>query len=197
MEALKALDQNEKLFVKILYDFKKRYSSFPATLRKLSVISQWQEIAEIAHTIKGVSGYIGSSFLMKSAQKLEDTLRNNQQEDAAGYLVAFINTLDEILSSLSLLPPLPEENPGQTNQNQAKFTSSKEIDELIRVLIGQLKKGEVAAEEQFAEIEKQLAGTGFEELLKRIADLIDEIEYERAANMTESLLMRIQQQREN
>jgi two-component system, sensor histidine kinase and response regulator len=197
VEALKALGHNEKLFEKILYDFQQRYSSFPATLRKLSVRNQGQEIAEIAHTIKGVSGYIGSSSLMKCAQKLEDALRNNQQEDAASSLVSFIDALEEILSTLSLLPALPKKEPAETKQNQMKFTIDKEMNESIRILIEQLKKGEVAAEDQFAEIEKQMAGMGFDELLKKIADLIDEIEYERAANMTESLLLRIQQQREN
>ncbi len=196
VEALKALDQNETLFVKILYDFKKRYSSFPAILRELPLTSQWQEIQEIAHMIKGVSGYIGSSKLMKSAQKLEDALRNDQQKDAANYLVAFINTLEGVLSTLSLLPPLREE-PVLANQSPVKLTPGKEIEEPIRILIGQLKKGEVAAEEQFAEIEKRLVGAGFGELLKSIKDLIDDIEYKRAANMTESLLVRVQQQRES
>ena len=32
-EALKALNQNKKLFVKMLYDFKKKYSSLPAILQ--------------------------------------------------------------------------------------------------------------------------------------------------------------------
>ena len=50
---------------------------------------------------------------MKAAQKLEDALRNNQREEAANHLVSFINALDEILSTLSALPDLQEEQPAQ------------------------------------------------------------------------------------
>ena len=68
---------------------------------------------------------------------------------------------------------------------------------MILMLIGQLKRGEVAAEEQFIELRKRLAGTGLDGQIETIADLIDDIEYERAADMTAILLKRIQQQLEN
>ncbi len=197
MEAFKALDQNEELFVKILYDFKKRYSDLPAILRELSEIGNWQEIQDNAHTIKGVSGYIGSSFLMRAAQNLEDALKNDQREDAASYLVSFINALDEILSTLSVLPALQEELLIQPNHKLREVGWEKEVEILVRVLIGKLKKGEVTAEKQFVNIEKLLSGAGFNKQLKTIAELIDDIEYERAADMTEILLKSIQQQREN
>ena len=197
VEAFKALDQNKELFVKILYDFKKRYSDFPAILRELSVIGNWQEIQDKAHTIKGVSAYIGSSLLMRAAQNLEDALKNDQREDAASYLVSFINAFDEILSTLSVLPALQEEPLIQPNHNPMEVGWEKEVEDLVRVLIGQLRKGEVAAEEQFVNIEKILSYAGFNKQLKTIADLIDDIEYESAADMTEILLRSIQQQRES
>jgi hypothetical protein len=49
----------------------------------------------------------------------------------------------------------------------------------------------VAAEEQFGEMEKRLTGAGFDEQLTTIADLIDNIEYESAADMAGILLNRI------
>ena len=190
VEALKALGQNEKLFVKMLYDFKKLYSSLPLILRELSETGQWQEIQQKAHTVKGVSGYIGSSGLMRAAQNLEDALSNDQREDAAQYLVSFISVLDEILSSLSTLPVCQDELPDQVQQHSSKVVCNEDK-QMLRILMGQLKQGEVAAEIQLAKLEKQLAGTGYDPQLKIIAGLIDDIEYESAAEMVKTLLHRI------
>jgi two-component system sensor histidine kinase/response regulator len=195
-EALQALNQNKKLMVKMLHDFKRYYSSFPDSLRALSMAGQWQEIQEKAHTIKGVSGYIGSSHLMKAAQNLEDALRGDQRDDAANYLVAFINALDEILSTLSILPSLQEEKPAQVQQSSGKANWGREVEKQVQMLIEQLKKGEAAAEEQYIEVRKLLAGTGLDKQLETIADLIDDIEYDSAADKTGILLKRIQKQLE-
>ena len=197
-EALKTLGHNEKLFVRMLYDFKKLYSSVPTTLRELSETGQWQEIQKKAHAIKGVSGYIGSSELMKAAQNLEDALANDQREDAARYLVFFISALEEILSTLSALPVFEEKQPDQAQQNNpSKIICDEKDQQILQILIGQLKKGEVAAEEQLVKLEERLAGTGYDSQLKTIADLIDDIEYQSAAEMAENMLHKIQQYRKN
>ena len=196
-EALKVLSHNEKLFMKMLYDFKKLYSSLPALLQELSETGQWQEIQKKAHAIKGVSGYIGSSGLKRAAQNLEDALRNDQREEAARYLVSFISALDEILSTLSALPVCRDEQPGQEQQYPLKAVCNENDKQMLRILIEQLKQGEVAAEAQLVKIEKQFTGTGFDPQLKTIASLIDDIEYESAAEMAELLLHRIQQYHEN
>jgi two-component system sensor histidine kinase/response regulator len=134
---------------------------------------------------------------MQAAQKLEDALKNNQREDAANYLVSFINALDTILSSLSALPALYEDALIQENKSPERDVSGTEVEDPVQILIGQLKKGELAAEEQFAEVEHLLAGSGFDEHLKTIAALIDDIEYEKAAEIAGNLLNIVQQKREN
>ena len=197
MEALKVLNNNEQLFVKMLYDFQKNYSGLPSLLRELSVAGKWSEIQEKAHAIKGVSGYIGSSFLMKAAGKLEDSLRNDRCEDAANHLVSFINALDEILSSLSALPALPDVARVQSENIAVSDIEGQKVEELLQVLMGHLKKGELAAEEQFVEVEQHLAEKGVDEELKTIAALIDDIEYEKAAEIAGHLLNIVQLNRKN
>jgi two-component system sensor histidine kinase/response regulator len=197
-EALKVLNHNKKLFLKMLYDFKKHYSTLPDILRELGGAGQWQEIQNKAHTIKGVSGYIGSFSLMNTAQELEDALRNDHRRDAAYHLNSFIKAFEEVLSTLSVLPSLQEEKPSRTNTKPITIAAwGKEVVKMILLLEGQLKRGEAAAEDQFMELRKRLSGTGFDGQIETIADLIDDIEYERAADMTAILLKRIQQQLEN
>jgi two-component system, sensor histidine kinase and response regulator len=211
-EALKTLNYNKQLFIKMLYNFKKSYSSLPTLLRELSDARKFWEIQEKAHTVKGIAGYIGSSLLMKTAQELEDTLKNDQQADVTNHLAFFISALDEILSSLSALPLLNEDilirdkkSPGrdirgiEVQQTMPMLIGQlgTEAENSIRVLIEQLKKGELAAEEQFTEVLQLLSETGFDRQLKTIAEFIDDIEYERAAEMAGDLLNMVQQKREN
>jgi len=197
VEALKVLNHNTRLFVKMLYDFQKNYGGLPTLLLELSGAGKWRVIQEKAHAVKGVAGYIGSAFLMQAAQKLEDALKDDRREEAANHLVSFIDALDAILSSLSALPVPAEEPPVQDTNSPRREVGGREVEEKLRVLMGQLQKGEMAAEEQFADVEHLLAGAGFDDQLKTIAALIDDIEYEKAAEMAGNVLNMVQQQREH
>jgi two-component system sensor histidine kinase/response regulator len=196
-EALRMLNNNRRLYVKMLYEFQKSYGSFPTLLRELSGTGKWSEIERLAHTIKGVSAYIGASFLMKSAQQLEDALKKGQQEAAGDLLVFFIDDLDAILSSLSALPPSESDTPDQVENTTLREIIDQEATEPIRVLIGQLQRGEAASEEQFQEVRQILAGTGFDSRLQKIAELMDEIDYEGATEQAEALLKTLEQKSES
>jgi two-component system sensor histidine kinase/response regulator len=194
VEALKALNGNERLLVKMLHDFKKHYCFLPELLRELSLTGKWREIQDKAHSIKGVSGYIGSSLLRKEAQQLEDALRNDQLREATNHLASFIDALETILSGLTALPGPPGENPAPTKQDPIPIDRTGDLEEQLRELIGHLNRGEVAAEKLFGKIEQRFAGTGFDGQVNKIAELIDDIEYEDAAKKAEALLTGIRQQ---
>ena len=197
-EAMRILNNKASLFVKMLYDFRKNYSSLPNAMRDLSAAGDWTEIQKKAHTVKGVAGYIGSSLLQKAASSLEDALRNDQREEAGHMLTLFIKTLDEILSSLAALPDL---DPATNNSPPSSSSESEVIapaaEELLGILLGHLTRGEVAAEDQLREVEKILAGAGFDRQLQEIASLIDDIEYGSAADKAQNLLVAIKQKSRN
>jgi two-component system sensor histidine kinase/response regulator len=191
--ALRILNNNTDLFVKILYDFQENFSSLPTLLREMSAAGQWSEIQKKAHTIRGVAGYIGSYSLMQAAEQLENALKNDLQQEAATHLASFLSALDDILSSLSGLPvPAKEQLPLEPG-TPARAGMVEEVEEPLLLLIGQLHRGEMAAEDQFVEIEKLLAGTGLDKQLHAIALLIEDIEYERAAEMVTVLLDMLRQ----
>ena len=191
-EALKILNNKTDLFVKMLYDFKKNFSSLPTQLRELSVAGKWPDIERKAHTIKGVSGYIGSFALMRAAEQLENALRNDQREAAVEHLTTFIHALDDILSSLSALPSL-EEPAVEKPDTPERDVRLEEVEQPLCILIAQLQRGELAAEEQLAAVEKLFFGSGFDIQLRALADLIDDIEYERAVETANGLLDMLRQ----
>ncbi len=196
IEALKILDNKKELFIKMLYDFRKNHSTLPTSLRELSEAGQWQEIQIRAHTIKGVAGYIGAADLMSSAKNLEDSLINGRQEEAVHLLVTFIDALDEIQTSLSRLPAQVETVQDRDNPptGEIPFELAKDG---IHLLITHLEKGEVAAEEQLIHVRHLLSGTQFDNQLQKISELIDDIEYEEAAILANTLLDKVQQRKEN
>jgi two-component system, sensor histidine kinase and response regulator len=191
--ALKALSYNADLFVKVLYDFRKNFSSLPALLREMTALCQWSDIQEKAHTVRGVAGYIGSSSLMHAAEKLENALKNELREEAADHLASFLSALEAILFSLSTLPAAEREQYPANPAIPARKVMIEEVEEALQLLIDQLQRGEVAAEDQFVEIEKLLAGSGLDKQLHAIALLIEDIEYERAAGMVTDLLTMLRQ----
>jgi two-component system sensor histidine kinase/response regulator len=159
----------------------------------MTALGQWSDIQEKAHTVRGVAGYIGSLSLMHAAEKLENALKNDLREEAADHLASFLSALEAILSSLSALPAAEREQFSAKSGSPAKEVMVEEVEEALQLLIDQLQRGEVAAEDQFVEIENLLAGTGLDKQLHAIALLIEDIEYERAAEMVTDLLNMLRQ----
>ena len=191
-QALKVLNYKTDLFVKMLYDFKKSYGTLASDLQTMSLAGKWDEIQAKAHTLKGVSGYIGSTLLRDSAEQLENSLRNNEREHVERYLTQFRESLEQIISSLALLPELEKdrEEVAQVSLEPGLEPNIKieEIKPQLELLLEQLQKGELAAEETFVSVERSLEGTGFDKQLRLIADFIDDIEYENAADIVKKML---------
>jgi len=194
---LKALNNKTDLFLKILHDFRRDYSSMPATLRDLAKADKWSEIQMKAHTVKGVAGYIGSASLQKTASALEDALRNNRQQEAALFLHDFITVLEDTIASLAVLPdPKADQHPVPAVNGSESTINTPDARESLRVLISQLHRGELTAEEQIGKVEKLLAGTGVNGELRKISRLIDDIEYDKAAEIAENILTRLRETRQ-
>ena len=64
----------------------------------------------------------------------------------------------------------------------------------IQNVINLLRQGEFAAEEQFILAKGMLAGLGHEKILSDITEMIDNIDYQKAAHLAANLLHQIQQQ---
>ena len=175
-------------------NFQEKFGSLPTRLRQLSGSNEWQEIQTIAHTIKGVAGYIGASLLMKQAGALENHLKAGKQDEAANRLVSFIDEINTVLSSLSLLSTMTEEE--QLKETSTGGTAELDLElagERLTLLISQLENGELAAEEQLVEVQELLSGLGLDNQLRSITRLVDDIEYEEAAEQTGILLNVIKQ----
>ena len=195
---LKSLNNNADLFVKILLDFRKDFGSLPTILREMFAAGRWSEIEVKVHTIRGVAGYIGSTVLQQAAAALEDGLRTTQHQDVELNFTHFISVLEELLASLAVLPGLDSKIEPEPELLSCKEPgNSAEAEESLCILLGQLRRGEMTAEEQLGEVKKMLAGTGVDGELQRISNLIEDIEYQKAGLIAENILTRMRQNRQN
>ena len=193
VEALRVLNSKADLFVKMLYDFRKNFGTLPTMLRQWAAAGDWEEIGKRAHTVKGVSGYIGSVELQRSAERLENMVRNDEREGAGECLTAFIHVLDQILSSLSALPVRREDQAAVPPAAEATIIRLEEVEEALREMIVLLQRGELAAEERLETVAGLLENTRFAEPLRELAGLVEDIEYERAVEAARELLYLLRQ----
>jgi len=190
-EALKRMNNNVALFVKMLNDFYHDYASAPKVLKQLSKNNAWAEVQTMAHTVKGISGYMGARRLFQTASDLEGALKKGGTTTHGTYgknlIQPFVNSLSEVLTSLAGLRLNP---PGVTGEKAVAKTAALDIDVAVsrlERLIDSLDRGEYACEQLFSEIEEILNGHGYDDLLVTIGELIDDIEYSDAADVAQEL----------
>ncbi len=195
-EALKRLNNNSMLFVKMLSDFRSDFASYPALLKQLSQENDWVGIQTRAHTVKGISGYMGARRLFQTATDLEGVLKQAEKNPAGELIQPFVAALEEVLSSLDLLPY--GDNAGPKEHLPESKIDTLDMDgviDKIKNLIEHLNLGEFIVEELFPELEKLLTGHGHDDVLTSIKELIDDIEYEAAADVAGGLMETLRRQR--
>ncbi len=191
-EAIRRLGDNSELFMRMLKDFRKSFAALPGTLQELSIAGNWPRIYEHVHTVKGVAGYIGAQSIFKEASEIETILVEGNRESATHKLPLLIDALNKVLSSLALLPEEVEDGPGVSRSGDHGLS---EIREKAEHLIHLLEHGELAAEEHFQQMKEMLAGSRHEEAMAEIEEMIEDIDFEEAAESTTELLQRLQLQK--
>jgi HPt (histidine-containing phosphotransfer) domain-containing protein len=141
----------------------------------------------MAHTVKGISGYMGARRLFQTAKDLEDILKRGGSTHGENLIQPFVDALDEVLTSLA---GLSLNVPGPRDEKAVSKTFPLDFDDLIcrlETLIDSLHQGEYASGELFSELEEILTGHGHDDLLGSIGVLIDDIEYSDAAGVAGGL----------
>ncbi|MFK5951949.1 MAG: Hpt domain-containing protein, partial [Desulfobacterium sp.] len=185
-------------------DFKKDYGDHPEYLKNLLKQKDFKKIRECAHTIKGISGYMAAEELFKRATALEDHLRvmdikdPPQPESTAppravdvSLVHGFINEIKTMMNTLGQLPvktvqpPCPPLKPGEKRPlkpRQSITELDKQKQKILKEFHALLVKGEFMATDLLPGVEKILKDCGYERELRTIMDLMDDIEFEQAAD---------------
>ncbi|MBF0380736.1 MAG: PAS domain S-box protein [Magnetococcales bacterium] len=186
---LKHLSGNKTLLHKLLKEFYRDYSDIIDRIN-VSIKDDPQSAQRIAHTLKGVAGSIGALSLQTSAMNLELTLKENSTDKFAAMLEDLKDNLNPVLDGLKLLGQDDEDRGLQEDENETTTALSPDDIELLTPLFieldGLLKSGHSQSQNRLDNLKNLLKNNGSLQL-KQIDELIEDYEYEEAAEVFLSL----------
>lgn len=95
-QAIENLGGSSALYEKHLARFKKNYAQAYASIQEYLNTDHKKEAQRFAHSIKGLAGMLGLTYLARSAEALEMALGSNA-EDLSTELSVFQERLEEIV----------------------------------------------------------------------------------------------------
>jgi len=181
---------NRKLYRKLLSKFRRNHADDASDIKKALEMDDLETATRLAHTVKGVSGNIGAQDLYLAAVDLEVALGQDQTENITGLLNAFSEALDLVLNSIA---DLELKDPDAEGAGLSEQTIPESVDrgrvlsifselrefleqddfraiKTMEVLRGALPAG--VAEDELADLEKNIEEYAFEDALEFLADII-------------------------
>jgi len=99
-ESLRRMGGNIKVFYRMLEQFSLDQKNVAAEIRSALANGDRNKAERLAHTLKGLSGTIGSELLQNKSKALEDSIKNNRDAEIESHLVGVASTLDELLAGI-------------------------------------------------------------------------------------------------
>ncbi|MBF0140700.1 MAG: response regulator [Magnetococcales bacterium] len=192
-EALQRLGGNLKLFRSILNEFRNNFNKVDETIQDILRSRDNQAdrvVLDMLHTIKGVSGNFGAHRLARSANNLENDLKETHALNPALFK-SFQAALHEALHAINLFLAIdPEPTPAPVATNTEKILDEDEVLPLIETLRERLKKKKINAEESFEQLKPLLAGCSPEiwNALQQLGQHIENLAFQPALNHLEHLV---------
>ena len=91
---------NQKLYLKLLGRFVEQFSRFEADIQKLINENDLAGAQRMAHTLKGVAGYIGAVELQLAASDIEARLTHNTLSELPNHLSRVRPSLETVLTGI-------------------------------------------------------------------------------------------------
>ncbi len=188
---------NTNLISRVLNGFARDFVEAPSHLQEYLSQSRWQDLAMLAHTLKGSLGYLGAPALMEQASQIESACRTPQgimslSPQSHQHLQQQVPVFAEQLAQL--LKQLPEAGAETTSPAPAVPASSlAEVDVIIEELRQLITDGNYAAVEGFERLQHQLDHRRHGAQLQRIRKNIEDLEADAALQDLDLLKQQLHQ----
>lgn len=173
---LKRLNENRKLYKKLLLDFSRRYSSASADIKKAIDENNTDVAMRLSHTLKGVAGNISAYGIQKIAVELETAISQNAMQECyvlLGDLHKAIENFNDLVKGLS-------ETKAAEPANREKTLERLEIEPIVRELAHLIYEDNVDAENSLEELKKCVGNTRFIEEIQALTQSIGDFDFEAA-----------------
>ncbi|GBC61041.1 hypothetical protein DENIS_2001 [Desulfonema ishimotonii] len=164
---------------KLLQMFYSDYSDAGRRMKMALNRGNADQVRILAHTLKGVAGYLGAEDLKTAAVALEAGIVRQRSEDYDALAHHFEKALNRVLNTACGLEKMTRCPMGRPEKPFA-VSDLSEIAPRIDQLSGLLREGDTASEERMAELKPYLGDLGIDEYLSRLEAQIGNYDFEEA-----------------
>ncbi|PJA32099.1 MAG: hypothetical protein CO187_05835 [Zetaproteobacteria bacterium CG_4_9_14_3_um_filter_53_7] len=172
---LQRLAGDKDAYCRVLKKFRHSHGSFSEQLNQLMNAGQHDDVLEMLHGLKGVSGNIGADALHQATKQLELSLKQ-ESSDAGVRLAAVISQLDTVMQSLRSWSATGNDCMPQ----QMDLVAAMPLLEKMRDL---LMDSDGDASDYMNEIKALFQGSEIEAEMNHLHSCIDQYDYQAALNV--------------
>ncbi len=172
-----SIDGKKQLYKDVLKDFYSTYSDFSDTMTTAYTNGKIDTVKEMIHTIIGVSGNIGADELHGISKEMNECLKNEQPDELSFKLPVFYEEFKTVMDTIE------HQILSDSFNAAAVIKPTLHIDELLKRLIKLeelLSQGRPEAQDLFDSAKDDLVSLGFRKEAKKLAEKIEDFEYEGA-----------------
>ncbi|MGZ8319580.1 MAG: response regulator [Telluria sp.] len=169
-KALASVDGKRARLHKRLLGFAREYGPAPQAVREALAEENYERIQRLVHNLKSSAFYIGAEPLSALANEVEQALREERNDEAAGLAAALVTMLERVLAGLATI-----EAP-----KAGAALAPADADRLVRRLGALLMSDDAQAEDVLLDLETVLAHAGHGAVLAEIRTAVEDIEYDTA-----------------
>ncbi|MEJ1437117.1 MAG: ATP-binding protein [Candidatus Sedimenticola sp. (ex Thyasira tokunagai)] len=170
-------------FKRTLERFLDEFGERPEGVRQMQQDEAWNDLRNLAHTLKSAAGIIGAEGLSRSAADLEQALNDGDSSEYHNLLQGFEDNLRQVISTLNqafVEHVFDKAAPSQGEAGRQQLDLMTELDELLRI-------GDTEALELGNQLTLQLAGEVPGELIERLHGQLQGFDLSSARNTLESI----------
>ncbi len=176
---------NKKLYLQMLSMFAGEYADYAQSFAGYLSTANWEEAERLAHTLKGLSGTLGSSDVQNQAGKLEIACQNRQVDAAAADLSTLIPLLTPLL--VALQHHFAEEKTEVPTETASGTHYQGKLPDCLPQLRQLLSEGDSNAIDLWEAHHKEFASTLPAQLMQRVSTALQNFEFDAAKALLNKL----------
>ena len=181
-EGIERVGGDALFYRNILFDFADIFKDSVSTFEVLIKEERMDELANLAHNIKGTAGNIGAASLFRMMELFEEALEH-QEQDFTLLLQRYKKIFETLLASIEVIK---EEN--KSAPVKKSMIEQRELSELLAQIVEKAKKRKaLACKDLSAELQAYEWPSKYEGALEKIVLLLKRYKFKEAINIIEEI----------
>jgi two-component system sensor histidine kinase/response regulator len=193
--AIDRVKGNTKLLRRLIFSFSEKYHGFATEFRGLVDAGEMSAARCLAHSLKGGAGTLGATEVAAAASELEAAALDGRVDDVPRLLAAIESCLVPALAVASSLriESAMSETTGMDGEPQppVAIDAVEGANSQLQEIGDLLAKKSLDACNRFSVLRPTLAGKGLDDLLRRLGDALEQLDYREARLALDAMVARI------